>query len=215
MGQSASQIEEQAQAKAAEDQKQAQDALNALSTIAKLKKDAFFEMIKSKGDDDEVKIDKVIIKEGDMKCSVTKNSDDLKKGINDIVGSFCKGDFAGAISGIVNTGLDMVMGNYTANQSEHQLYCILVQGEVLSRLDVYLYSYAYTSKSMISVTENVVVYAYAVSSIDVQSLDRSTLMSIISTQYQAIDQQEKLLEEIMKIYNIQKEKLTLQKKLKF
>ncbi|KAJ7649972.1 hypothetical protein FB45DRAFT_997151 [Roridomyces roridus] len=99
---------------------QAQDQLNALLTMAQLKYDNFM-------------------------GQVTQTGDNVKKAVSSAVTAFAKGDILDGVFAIVNAGVEAVLGNVAANQSQHRTYAITC-GELggIMRIDIDIFCYTFT-----------------------------------------------------------------------
>jgi hypothetical protein len=85
---------------------------------------------------------------------------------------------------VVDFGIDAVLGNVAANQSQHDTYAITV-GNLggLMRVDIQVFCYTFESQALASVANNVVSVAYAISSVDGSKLDKNTLRDIVQVCY--------------------------------
>jgi hypothetical protein len=88
------------------------------------------------------------------------------------------------ITGIIGAGIDAVLGNVAANESEQTTYAIScgALGGVM-RIDINIFCYSYTAEALTKVTNNVMMVAYTISSVDASKLDADTLRNIVQTCY--------------------------------
>eukprot|EP01084_Bolivina_argentea_P222105 376022_1 len=184
MGNPISMVKEAAAKVSAEDEKEANDVLNSLMEIAKKNLELFEVEIRSDTDKHLLPIDKIIISDHVIQCSVSKNADNIKNAVSSTIKNFASGNFVNGITNVVDAGLDILLGNYSGNVSERKSYVVSV-GTLggFYRIDYYMYSYAYTSKSLVSITKNVVCVAYVVSSIKTESLNPNTVRVILQTTF--------------------------------
>eukprot|EP01084_Bolivina_argentea_P143003 251193_1 len=96
----------------AEDEKEANDALNSLMQVAKKNLQLFYAEVKSDKDKSEIPIDKIIKHFSLIQCGVTKDAQKLKDTITGILSDISNGKFLDGISKAVDIGLDLLLGNY-------------------------------------------------------------------------------------------------------
>ncbi|KAJ7140594.1 hypothetical protein C8R43DRAFT_892774 [Mycena crocata] len=163
---------------------QAQDQLNALLTMADLKFTAFMDSVKDRDDSSTIPIDKILVMDHSVHAGVTNNADNIKNAVTNAGKAFASGHVLDGITGIVSVGLDAVLGNVAANQSEHTTYAITC-GELggVMRVDINIFCYTYTATALTKVTNNVVAVAYTISSVDTSKLDSDTLRNIVQVCY--------------------------------
>lgn len=119
-----------------------------------------------------------------IKCGVASSDAKLKDSVKSLIHDVASGDFVDAICDTAGLAIDALLGNYAGNTSEKQLYktCVGRFGGV-KRIDFYLYSYEFTSDSLISITKNVVVCCMIVSSVNPASIDANTLRNVLEMNY--------------------------------
>ncbi|TFY66384.1 hypothetical protein EVG20_g4706 [Dentipellis fragilis] len=184
MGQSISEIVSGLEGKD-QQEKEANDALNALMQVATDRQTLFYEHISSPAfDPGLVPMHKVIYKYQNIQCSVGQNPDGITKEITDTMGNFIDGDVAKGVTNIVNSCLGFLFGNYAANASSTTMYT-LTTGSLggLARIDTDLYSYEYTSSTLSTITKNVLVCSIVISSADVTGLNKNDMSAIVQTLY--------------------------------
>ena len=180
MGQSVSQVKEQAKKDSAEAEKQANDALNALLEMAKNNLKLFETQVEENADLHHVQINKILKSAKLIKCSVETNTKNIQNEVKGLLGDIANGHFLSAISGVVGTGLDVLFGNYSGNTSEvtSSTVSVGVLGN-FSKVDYYMYSYQYTSQALLKVAKNVVCVAVVVSSVKVDTLDKTDVDNLL------------------------------------
>eukprot|EP01039_Chlorochromonas_danica_P003428 gene3429-3755_t len=200
MGQTVSVVHDAAAQRSVEDERTANDALNSLNTIAQDKLALFKTYVEGGADSKEIPIERVISSDFIVRCGVNSNDANLKAAVANMVKSLISGDFVEAITGAAGLALDALLGSYTGNIAEKKLYkvCIGCFGGI-QRIDFYLYSYQFTSKSLIEVTKNVVVCCMMLSSVAAQDVSGSTLRVVLQNNYpsEPIDKLQNLYKMIM------------------
>jgi hypothetical protein len=190
------------------DEETAKDALNSLMELAKAKSIIFNEQIlASKSNNMEIPINKILIKDYTIKASVSSDSKNLADSVKSTIGNFANGDFVDGITDVLKVGLNALFGNFSGSTSEKQLYLISV-GPLggIFRIDYYMYSYRFQSKTLRDYASNVVTVSYVVSSVETKDLDLNTLIDIVQICYSGIDVEkqktilEMLKKEIIKTY---------------
>ncbi|KDQ51043.1 hypothetical protein JAAARDRAFT_541243, partial [Jaapia argillacea MUCL 33604] len=172
-----------------EQEKEANDALNVLTQVAKTRIDTFYQrVISPQFDPGLVPISKVIYKYQYFQCGVSNNASDVSSAISDSLGAFISGDVQKGVNTIVGSALGYLLGNYSANASSTTIYA-LTTGELggLCRIDADFYSYEYTSKSLTSITKNVVVCSLVISSAKLDNLNLNDVTGIVQTLYGGVD----------------------------
>ena len=181
--------------KAGEDEKLANDALNSLVTIAKMRQEVFLLKVKnsknSKVDSTDIPINKILSKLEMFKCSVDLESDTLGTEIGKIIGNFASGEILNGITNLAKDALNLVFGNFSSNQSEHSISVISVGNAMgIVRIDADFFAYQYNSKDLGAICKNVVASSIVVSSVDTSELDAMTLRSIVQVVYGSLTKEE-------------------------
>lgn len=182
----------------AEDEKEANDALNALVEMAEKNLELFEFQVKDSSDTHRVQINKIITSGKLIQCQVEKNSEGLKGAVDGLLGNITNGDFKGAITTVVGVGLDTLLSNYMGNISTHTSSTVSVG--VLGnfyKIDYYMFSYQYTSDSLSNISKNVVCCAVIISSVKTEDLKRTDVDNILVMSFGELplDQLKKLQEE--------------------
>jgi hypothetical protein len=97
------------------------------------------------------------------------------------------------LAAVVDFGIDAVLGNVAANQSQHDTYAITV-GNLggIMRVDIQIFCYTFQSSDLVKVTNNVISVAYAISSVDAAMLDPNTLRDVVQVCYGGVVDQVRL-----------------------
>jgi hypothetical protein len=168
-----------------EKKKEAQDALNALMTVAKDKEVIHYQKVITDALDAKLlPIHRVVTRMQKVYCGVSKDPSGLKSSIGDAVKNFVKGEIVDGLAAIASEALDTLMGSVAANSSEFSSYTITV-GKLggVGRIDFYMYYYKYTSQALTSVAEDCLVTSLVVSSVDVKDLDENDIRVIVQSNY--------------------------------
>nr|GAT47668.1 predicted protein [Mycena chlorophos] len=184
---------------------QAQDQLNALLTIADLKFNAFMSTVKDTSDNTLIPVDKILLMDHVVNAGVSQDTSALTNAIKTAAGAFASDDIVDGLTAVIGAGLTAVFGNVAANQSEHTTYAITC-GQLggIMRVDLDIFCYTFTSSQLVTVTNNVVMVAYTVSSIDASKLDVATLRDIVQVCYGGLvstDQLTAIFNQIIAAYN--------------
>ncbi|KAF7292586.1 hypothetical protein MIND_01156100 [Mycena indigotica] len=175
--------------------KDAQDSLNALLAMAEMKYQTFLSSVKDKSDTTMVPVSKFLLMDHSVNASVKKDNEKVKKAVTGAVSAFASGAILDGVSAVIGFGIDAVLGNVAANQSEHTTY-VITCGELggLMRIDINIFCYSYTSESLRKIAENVVSVSYAISSVDSRDLDPDTLRGVVQVCYGGVVKREQLNE---------------------
>ncbi|KAN0072623.1 hypothetical protein V8E54_009552 [Elaphomyces granulatus] len=168
-----------------EKKKQAQDALNALVTVAKDKAIIHYQTVISNARDAKLlPIHHVVTTMQQTYCGISKNPAGLKQSIGNAVKNFVKGEIVDGLAAIASEALDTLMGSVISNSSEYSNYTITV-GKLggIGRIDFYMYYYKYTSQALITVAEDCLVTSLVISSVDISDLDENDIRVIVQNNY--------------------------------
>ncbi|KAJ7835866.1 hypothetical protein B0H13DRAFT_1913356 [Mycena leptocephala] len=198
---------------------QAQDQLNALLTMADLKYSNFIASVKDSSDNTLIPIDKLLLMNHSVSAAVTQNTTNITDAITAAAkgfasGQILEGEFSNhgeigtsekknshvcilpipGITTVVGAGLNAVLGDIATNQSEHTTYAITC-GDLggIMRVDINIFCYSFTSKALTAVTNNVVMIAYTISSVDANKLDKDTLRDIVQVCYGGVVPKDQLV----------------------
>lgn len=188
MGQTASAVKEAAKQQSEEAEKTANDSLTALQDLAKTQVKLFRETVSDDKDPNKINIKKMLSDETMIRCGVKMEGDKIAEEIETTYGRFASGDIAKGIGSILSTGLKALFGNASGNSNETSKYFITV-GELgfPLRIDILLYSYAFTSDTLIKITKDVVAVSITVSSVDIAGLDDEDLGAMVAFCYGDVD----------------------------
>ncbi|TFY76622.1 hypothetical protein EWM64_g7392 [Hericium alpestre] len=170
-------------------EKEANDALNALMQIATSRQELFYDHIRSPNfDAGLVQMSKVIYKYQYIQCAVDSNPAGISNAINSTLKDFVSGDVVAGITNIVTSSMNFLLGNYSANQSSTTMYT-LSTGELggLVRIDTDFYSYEYTSETLKNITKNILVCSIVISSAEVKGLKLNDINAIVQSLYSSSD----------------------------
>ncbi|KAK7013654.1 hypothetical protein R3P38DRAFT_2410067, partial [Favolaschia claudopus] len=186
---------------------QAQDQLNALLTMADLKFTNFMATVKDTSDSTLIPVDKILVMDHQVNAGVTNNADNIKNAISSAARAFASNDIltGDRLTAVIGAGLDAVFGNVAANQSEHTTYAITcgALGGIM-RIDLDIFCYTFQSTALVSVTNNVVMVAYTISSVDASKLDRDTLRDVVQVCYGGLvtlDELNSIYQQMLAAYN--------------
>ena len=191
MGKSVSQVKQEAQQQNIEDEKMANDALNSMMTIAETNLQLFYARIKSTDDNTQIPISKFIRDFSMIECGVDQDAEKVKEAVGSVLGDIANLDFLGAITNVVNVGLDVLLGRFAGNTSMYDAMTVSV-GSLggFYRIDYYMYGYEFTSDSLAKITKNCICVAVVISSINTADLDKNTVNVILQTAYPNSDYDE-------------------------
>lgn len=198
MGALVSAVKEEAAHESVEAEKQANDALNALMELADTKLDLFYSSIVAGNvDTSQIAIDKVVTNRSLTRVGVTSDAGPIKEVLHNLIGSFISGDIAEGIEAAAGIALDAVFGNYAANSSTSRNYTIGVSAlGAIYRIDYLIYSYQFTSATLIKVGKNVLAVQIVVSSARIHDLSANTLRTLVELNFPSLP-----LEKKQKIYD--------------
>ncbi len=136
--------------------------------------------------------------------------------ITDVIKKFFEGTDAaiqGGIIGLVELGLNTVLGNRTAGETEQSLFFIIPDKLNLIRVDVKVWRYNFTSKDIYADIDNAVCYIFTKSIIDHTTLTADELIYFISRisggdfnkALELIDNLKVLVEKLQELYNLLKD----------
>ncbi|KAJ7608775.1 hypothetical protein FB45DRAFT_1039443 [Roridomyces roridus] len=183
---------------------QAQEELNALLTKVGLKYDDFVKQMKSTADNTLIPISKILSSGHVVHAKVTQTGENVKNAVSSSkVTAFAKGDILDGVFAIVNAGVESVLGDVAADQSEHRTYAITC-GEFggIMRIDIDIVCYTFTSTALAAVTNNVISAAYVVSSVDMSQLDKDTIRDIVQVCYGGVLTGIGIQDELTRIYKL-------------
>jgi hypothetical protein len=183
-------------------EKETNDALNSLYTLAHTKTDLFYSQITSSNFDAAlIPIDKVVDKRTFIYCEVDKGASDIEKIINDTAGDFASGDAAKGIAKIIQSTLSTLIGQSHASMSEDKVYTIAT-GDIggLHRLDILVFCYSYTSNTLMSITKAVKAACVVLSSVKLDTVSENTMRVIVQKTYKDSpkDEKEKIVQQLLK-----------------
>lgn len=199
MGNTPSEIRRLAKANNSENEDMANDALNTMGAIAREKMKNFRLKVISNSESHEVPIDKLIYQNQMICCSVQEDDKNIKNTVKDLIQNIATGKYIDALTSGSTAILNALFGSMVGNEGEHSFYRIVV-GPLggIRRVDVNLYMWAFSSSTLLNLTKNILVVSAVVSSVDVKTLDISTLrVAIEQTCGEDIDMGKKLLNDVL------------------
>lgn len=131
-----------------EEDKKTTEALSAMMTIAKAKRDLFYSKVQNaKAFPHMVPVEKIIGQREMIRANASSNSDNVKSAVHDLLHGITTGHFLDGIEKMANIALDSLLGNYSGSESEIYNYTICADplGSV-TRIDYYMYSYSFASE---------------------------------------------------------------------
>ncbi|EGO00529.1 hypothetical protein SERLA73DRAFT_133452, partial [Serpula lacrymans var. lacrymans S7.3] len=105
-------------------QRRANDVINSLVALANERKESFREKIRSEEDSKSVPINKIIHEYQFMQLGVTNDPQAISTAISGALSGFISGEILPGITKIAGSALDILFGNYSANQSSTSTYTI-------------------------------------------------------------------------------------------
>ncbi|KAI0185615.1 hypothetical protein EV127DRAFT_304393, partial [Xylaria flabelliformis] len=175
-----------------EKEKQANDALNSLQTLAKVTSDSFYKQIlSSRTDSALIPINLIIDSQLVIKCGVSEEQAPIADEIKGIFSDFASGKVGDGVAKVLSSGLKLLFGQYAANSAETTRYLIGC-GDLggVYRLDIHMFSYQYTSEQLTSITKNVLAVSVVMSSVDTAKIDDNTLLIIVQKCYASCNTEE-------------------------
>ncbi|KAL1854670.1 hypothetical protein Plec18170_004761 [Paecilomyces lecythidis] len=197
MGVVLSAVRNEAKQQSDEVEKNTNDSLNSLVDMAKLQTALFKTQMKS--DTTRINVSKFLREDTVIKCSVDYDAKTIAEHISTVYKSFANQDVAKALGDVLSAGLDALFGSSVANSNEETKYFITV-GKLgyPYRVDMHLYTYAFTCSTLTGVTKNVLSVSLMVSSVVLTDLTESDLGAIVQVCYQESDEDtmSKILEKL-------------------
>ncbi|KAK4460751.1 tyrosine phosphatase protein [Cladorrhinum samala] len=203
MGQSVSAVMKAAMLQNEEAEKMANDALTALHDVAKLQNQLFRSQL-ANNDARKIPIKKTIFEDTIIRCSVDPdNRDEIAKEVKNMYSQFASEDAAEAIGSVLSINLKNMFANAAGNSNQYTNYFITMGSlpDELFRVDMMVYTYAFTSDALSRVTNNVVAITVVVSSVDKASLDKSAIGAAVQYCYGNAPEevQKKIFDKLMAV----------------
>ncbi|CAG5150664.1 uncharacterized protein ALTATR162_LOCUS2735 [Alternaria atra] len=96
-----------------EKQKLADDAPNMMMEVGKRQVEAFkLKITNGNVDTKHIPIGQILYDDWQVRCSISKNPDDIGAIIKDSYSAFAKGDMADGIGAVVNSGMGLLLGSF-------------------------------------------------------------------------------------------------------
>ncbi|KAH7184687.1 uncharacterized protein B0J16DRAFT_383740 [Fusarium flagelliforme] len=168
----------------AETGKRANDSLTSLKDPEKLQGELLQLIVRDDKDPHKLSINGTMWADTLVRCGVDMQGDGIASEIKQRYGQWAVGQTTMGIKSAISNSLKALFNTTTGNSNQTSKYFI-VGGEIGMplRIDVLLYTYAFTSEELAKVTKNVVVVSTVSSGIDVASLNESVLRSQVSFCY--------------------------------
>ena len=99
-------------------------------------------------------------------------SDDVATAINEVL----KGDFLDGLKTIIKVGLDAMLGNVSAGETEKQDFHVVFANNSLLRIDYMCYKYEFSSKGIVTQVKNVFCYYLQVGVLDLEKVNPQILL---------------------------------------
>ncbi|KAK4034406.1 tyrosine phosphatase protein [Parachaetomium inaequale] len=201
MGQSISAIKDAAVKQNQEAEKTANDSLTALQDLAKLQVQLFRAQVINDKDPLKIPIGKMIVEDVVIKCSVEQDGDKIAGEVKETYKQFASGEIADGIGSVLSMGLKALFGNAAGNSNQTTNFIAVGGLGYPLRVDMLLYTYSFTSDSLIKVTKNVVAISLVVSSVDMKAMDDATIGATVQYCYggAAEDVQQKIVDKLTAI----------------
>ncbi|KAI8623251.1 hypothetical protein F5Y19DRAFT_459071 [Xylariaceae sp. FL1651] len=186
----------------AEKEKLANDALNSLVELAKLQIAAFELAISNPNfDAKKIPIDQIISSDSIIQAKISNTPADIGKVINDTFSAFAEGHVADGIAKLVNSGLTLLLGSYSANTSTRDTY-VITTGDLggVFRIDMHFFAYRFTSTQLKESVKEVLAVSIVISSADLSTVSDNTLRVIVQQTYSEStkDEQTAIYEQLKK-----------------
>ena len=135
------------------------------ATSAKMENDAI--------EDKSLPIVAVVDKAQKYKIKVTSAP---AKEIEDAIGEVMKGDFLGGLKDLITVGLNQMLGNTSAGETEKVDFHIVFANNSLLRIDYMMYKYEFSSKGIVQEVKNVFCYYLQVGVLDLEKVNPQILL---------------------------------------
>ncbi|RFN52843.1 hypothetical protein FIE12Z_2856 [Fusarium flagelliforme] len=184
MGQKLSAVKKTAAQQDAETGKRADDSLTSLKDLRKLRGELLQLIVGDDKDPHKLSINGMMWADTLVRCGVDMQGDGIASVIQQIYGQWAVGQTAIGIESVISNSLKVLFSTATGNSNQASK-CSIAVGDIcmLLRIDVLLYTYAFTSEELAKVTKNVVVVPTVLSGIDAANLNESVLRSQFSFCY--------------------------------
>lgn len=117
----------------------------------------------------------VAVVDKSMKYSIkvsSATSDEVAKAIDEVL----KGDFLDGLKTIVKVGLDAMLGNVAAGETEKQDFHVVFANNSLLRIDYMCYKYEFSSKGIVQQVKNVFCYYLQIGVLDLEKVNPQILL---------------------------------------
>ena len=117
----------------------------------------------------------VAVVDKSMKYSIkvsSATSDDVTTAINEVL----KGDFLDGLKTIIKVGLDAMLGNVSAGETEKQDFHVVFANNSLLRIDYMCYKYEFSSTGIVKEVKNVFCYYLQVGVLDLEKVNPQILL---------------------------------------
>ena len=117
----------------------------------------------------------VAVVDKSMKYSIkvsSATSDEVAKAIDEVL----KGDFLDGLKTIIKVGLDAMLGNVAAGETEKQDFHVVFANNSLLRIDYMCYKYEFSSKGIVHEVKNVFCYYLQIGVLDLEKVNPQILL---------------------------------------
>lgn len=105
-----------------------------------------------------------------------KVSDAPSAEINNAIGEVLKGDFLDGLKSLITAGLNTLLGNASAGETERVDFHIVFANNSLLRIDYMMYKYNFSSKGIIDEVKNCFCYYLQVGVLDLEKVNPQILL---------------------------------------
>ncbi|HEX4917383.1 MAG TPA: hypothetical protein VFV43_05755 [Limnobacter sp.] len=161
--------------------------LDALMALAETKGELFRERITTSimnagvGSDKTIPITQILDSSMEVRAYRKQSGDKLKESIKSSVSNFVAGgkeNIINGVTGLLSTAIDALFGSSEAGGVEFQKYYVLTEGLSIIRLDVWGWAQKIEATSLTSIAEQISVFTYYKSAVDVRHLDFNAFLSL-------------------------------------
>ena len=179
MGDVASTIRKQAKASTKAAQTKTTAGVQLLEEMGRRLIEQFHAKVRlEKQDPFEFELGKIIMERSEIRLLTSEDNGKLKNSVRNFVEDIAIGDVADAICGVVEKGIDALLGSAVGSVSEKKFYTVMLDAISVLRIDIYLYEYDITASGLITTHSHLFVFAYTISTI--QNVTPKLLQSVIS-----------------------------------
>lgn len=197
--------------------KEQSELLNALTTLAETKKDAFKDLIAKNlrtANTDENQTVAIIAVE-DMQDEIhaytsTAPANTIEDAVNASTGKFLAGgaqNIVNGVTGLVSAFATSFLGKGSAGSASDSMYTVARHGLGLWRVDVCAWSYTLQTSGLLANMQSINVFVYSKSTVDIQKLVFQTFLNkyqealVAAKPEPTVDDMMKELEDVKKLYN--------------